>query len=291
MEKISFYIKKAMPEILYPLYIEYKYKQVFGVRCNLKNPVKYTEKMQWAKLYRRNELLTTLTDKVAVREWVANRIGKEYLIPTIGDVFTNADDIRFDSLPQRYVIKTNNGSGFNIIVNDNETVNIRKVKKKLNGWLSCNYAYTLFELQYKDIKPKIYIEENLLSDEMIDMPDYKFFCFGGKVFCSYTRTEYTNHSDGKLGFFDRDYKLMPYHRSDYAPLTKQLEKPKNYELMVELAEKLSFGFSHVRVDLYNIGGKVYFGEMTFTNAGGLCQFEPDEFDRILGDQWNLNSGI
>ncbi len=292
MEEMSFYIKRILPESFYPLYIQYKYWRVFGRYCNLNKPLKYSEKIQWAKLHRRNELLTTLSDKVLVRKWVADRIGEEYLIPTIGKVYSKPEDICFGELPSKYVIKVNSGSGFNVIVNDSSTIDIEAIKKDLDRWLSYNYAFSLYELQYKNIEPKIIIEKNLMDNGIIDVPDYKFFCFGGKVFCSYTMSEYTNdHSKGKLGFFDREYNLLPYYRADYAPITEQMDKPKNYEKMVDLAETLAQGFSHVRVDLYNIKGKIYFGEMTFTNAGGFCRFVPEEFDLILGKQWNLQSGI
>ncbi len=281
-----------MPHSLYSLYIKIVYKRKIGKKCNLRNPQAYTEKIQWSKLYRTNDLITQLSDKIAVRKWVKSRIGSEYLIPCIGGIYKSADEIDFDSLPDSFVIKANHGSGFIIIVNNKCEADFDYIRKKIKGWMKTNYAFVSMETQYKSIRPLIYIEKNLLSGSREDLPDYKFFCFNGKVFCSYTMIDYAmNHSSGKIGFFDRDYVLMPYHRKDYEPITEQLKKPKNYELMVEIAEKLSRGFSHVRVDLYNVDGKIYFGEMTFTNASGLCQFEPEKFDRILGEQWDLDSGI
>ncbi|WP_026514193.1 ATP-grasp fold amidoligase family protein [Butyrivibrio sp. LB2008] len=286
------YVKEIMPSIFYPLYLKYQYKKRVGKKLHFRNPINYTEKIQWAKINRKNPLLTQLSDKVEARKWVSSTIGEEYLIPIVGEVYTDAEDIDFDNLPEKYVIKLNTGSGFNIIVNDSSEINKEAAKNSLKKWMNSNYAYNSLELQYKDIIPRIYIEENLLEDGMSDLPDYKFFCFGGKVFCSYTRIKtYEGHTKGEVGFFDRDYNLMPYYRADYASLKEQLDKPKNYEKMVEIAEKLSYGFSHVRVDLYNISGKIYFGEMTFTTNSGYIRFVPEEFDRILGDQWNLNSGI
>lgn len=126
---------------------------------------------------------------------------------------------------------------------------------------------------------------------MNDLPDYKFFCFNGKMFCSYTLTDGVNHSNGKIGFFDRNYNLMPYFRSDHEPITKQLPVPQNYEKMVEIAEKLAEGFSHVRVDLYNIEGQIFFGEMTFSTNSGYISSVPEEFDTVLGQQWDLYDGI
>ncbi|WP_196808092.1 ATP-grasp fold amidoligase family protein [Butyrivibrio sp. AE3006] len=288
----NYYVKSHLPEFLYPAFIQYKYKKMMGRFCNLTNPQTYTEKIQWSKLNRRDPIITDLADKVKVREWVKGRIGEEYLIPTVGDVYSSADEIDFDGLPDRFVIKANHGCGYNIVVNDKNNLDVAEIKKRLNSWLSHNFAFNTFEMQYRDIKPKLYIEKFMIPEGEEDLPDYKFFCFDGKVFCSYTMIDYTvNHSEGRLGFFDRDYKLMPYYRADYKPIKEQLPPPDKYWEMVELAETLSKGFSHVRVDFYNVEGKVYFGEMTFTNASGLCIFVPDEFDRILGDQWDLSSGI
>lgn len=281
-----------MPSFLYPYYIDYKYYSCTGKKCNLRDPQTFTEKIQWAKLYRNNPILTDLSDKIIVRRWVKEKIGDEYLVPLVGGIYLNPTQIDFDELPNCFVIKTNHGSGTNIIVNDKNNIDVFEIREKLDKYLKTNFAYNSLELQYKNIKPMIYIEQNLLEGEEKDLPDYKFFCFSGKVFCSYTMIDYVyDHSKGKLGFFDRDYKLMPYYRSDYAPIMEQIPKPKNYEKMVEIAEKLSEGFSHVRVDLYNIDGKIFFGEMTFTTNSGYCKFVPEEFDTILGQQWNLSSGI
>lgn len=285
-------IKKHMPKKCWGMYVSYKYKKIMGKKCNLKNPRTYTEKIQWSKINRNDPMISRLSDKVAVRSWVKEKIGAEYLIPIIGKAYSSACDIDYDSLPDSFVIKANHGSGLNIVVDDKKEISFDDIKDKANSWLNQNFAYNSFEMQYKDIMPKIYIEKNLLENGEIDLPDYKFFCFNGKVFCSYTMTNYVHdHSKGKLGFFDRDYNLMPYYRTDYEPIRKQLNKPTNYEKMVEIAEKLSEGFSHVRVDLYNIKGKIYFGEMTFSTSSGYCKFEPEEFDLILGEQWDLKAGI
>lgn len=288
----KYYLKKNMPKFMYPYFLRYKYRKNMGKNLNLKKPLTYTEKMQWSKLHRKSQLLTDLSDKIKVRHWVADKIGEEYLIPTLGGIYLSADEIDFKSLPDRYVIKTNHGSGTNIIVSDNSKINIESTKATLNSWLKHNFAYNSLELQYKDIEPKIYIEQNIMPEGVSDLPDYKFFCFYGKVFCSYTRINtYEGHDKGKIGFFDRDYNLMPYYRADYEPIVEQLPKPRNYLQIVEMAEKLSEGFSHVRVDLYNIDGKIYFGEMTFSTFSGYCRFVPEEFDRILGNQWDIHKGI
>ena len=289
---VKYMLKSCCPNYLIPSFIKFQYYKKMGKKCDLKNPVTYTEKIQWSKLYRDNKSLSMFADKIEVRKWVKSIIGEEYLIPMVGKVIEDVSDFDISVLPERFVIKANHGCGYNILVDDKEAVDVALVKKKIDEWLSHNFAYEVFEMQYKDITPKIYFEENIRSGDMKDLPDYKFFCFNGKVYCSYTMLDYTlDHNKGRLGFFDKDYKIMPYYRKDYYPITEQLEKPKNYKRMVEIAEALSEGFSHVRVDLYNIDGKIYFGEMTFSTCGGYCKFEPEEFDMILGEQWNLNDGI
>ncbi|MDJ8953239.1 ATP-grasp fold amidoligase family protein [Clostridium perfringens] len=285
------HIKKLenMPVENYPKELKKMYYKITGKKLDLENPRTYNEKIQWSKLFDSTLTKSMLADKYAVRKWVEDKIGKEYLIPLLG-VWDSFDDIDFKKLPNQFVLKLNNGSATNIIVKNKEELDIDNARKLFSTWMNTNFAFKGLELHYKDIKPKIIAEKYMVFDNMKDLPDYKFFCFNGKVFCSYTMVDYMfDHTKGKLGFFDRDYKLMPYHRKDFSPITEQLEKPKNYELMVNLAEVLSEGFSHVRVDFYNIEGKIYFGEMTFTNASGYCQFEPDKFDEILGNQWNLDS--
>ena len=285
-------IKKHMPKKCWGMYVSYKYKKIMGKKCNLKNPRTYTEKIQWSKINRNDPMISRLSDKVAVRSWVEENIGGEYLIPTIGKAYSSADDIDYDSLPNSFVIKANHGSGLNVVVDGKKEISFDDIKDKANSWLKQNFAYNSFEMQYKDIRPQIYIEKNLLEDCEGDLPDYKFFCFGGKVYCLYVMINtYPIHTNAKLGIFDKNFNLLPYYRADFTPITKQIEKPANYSKMIEIAEKLSEGFSHVRVDLYNVNGKIYFGEMTFSTGSGLFKHVPEEFDEILGNQWDLESGI
>ena len=266
------------------------YYEKTGNKLDLNNPKRFTEKIQFFKLYCTNQKITTLCDKYLVRDWVKKRIGNEYLIPLLG-VWNNANDINFDKLPNRFVLKTNHGSGTVIIVEDKNKIDINKIKQKLNSWLKINFAYSnTLELQYKNIKPLIIAEKFIIDSKKNDLPDYKFFCFDGKVFCSYTMINYQlKHDNAQCGYFDKDYNLLPYYRKDYMKIDKQLKKPKNYDKMISIAEKLSKGFSHVRVDLYNVDGKIYFGEMTFTTDSGFTRFEPDYFDYYLGEQWDLKN--
>lgn len=291
-KQLKYEIKSRIPKRLYPLLIEYYYYKRMGKLCNLNNPQSFSEKVQWSKLYRQNPLITNLSDKIRARDWVKEKIGEEYLIPRIGSEYKSLKEIDFDNLPSKFVIKTNHGCGCNILVQDKSFLDIEEAERKMQKWLKHNYAYDLLELQYKNITPRIYIEQNLMSDEKNGLTDYKFFCFSGKVFCLYVMVDgYPEHRNSKLGIFDREFRLMPYTRKDFKPIKEQLQKPQNFEKMVEIAEKMSEGFSHVRVDLYNVEGKIYFGEMTFTTGGGVFKHVPEVFDEILGNQWDIYSGI
>lgn len=282
---LEYKIRRYMPEEKYEKAIEDWYYEVTGKNIDIRNPKTFNELIQWGKIYDNTEIKSLLADKYAVRDWVAEKIGEEYLIPLLG-VWDRAEDIDFDQLPDSFVLKCNHGCAYNIIVKDKAELNEEKTRKQLNDWLNEDFAFKGFELHYTRIKPRIIAEKYMLTEGMDDLPDYKLFCFGGKVFCSFTIDMIKErHSDGRLGIFDRDYNLLPYCRKDFKPITEQLEKPANYNKMLELAEKLAEGFAHVRVDFYNIDGDIYFGEMTFTTGNGRGFFEPEEFDYILGEQW------
>jgi hypothetical protein len=261
-------------------YLEKKYEKVFGEKLDWNNLITYTQKMHFYKLFMYNSLKTTLTDKILVRDYVATIIGDKYLIPLIG-VFDKFNEINISLLPQSFVIKTNHGSGTNIIVNEKSSANFKEIKTKVDLWLKINFAYLEFEMQYLNIKPRILIEKNMGTSEK--MLDYKFLCFNGKVeFCWIDFDRFTNH---KRNVYNLNWELQKWNQFNYGNLIDSVEKPKNFEEMVMIASKLSEGFSHVRVDLYNIEGRVYFGEMTFTNGAGLEKFTNKNIDVLLGDIW------
>lgn len=265
--------------------IQYRIKT--GHFLHLKKPVRYTEKIQWYKLYYRKDILTRCSDKYEVRSFVKER-GLEYLLNTLYAVYDSADSIDFGSLPNSFAMKMTVGSGMNYFVEDKEKEDLDNLRKIAKDWFNADSSSYGREWCYYDIKPKIIIEKLLPMDERDDLPDYKFFCFDGEPYCLYTMIDYTkNHSNGKLGFFDTDFKLMPYYRKDFKPIEEQLPKPDNFDEMVNCARALSQGFPHVRVDFYDIDGRIVFGEMTFYNASGYTVFEPDEFDYMLGEQFVL----
>lgn len=256
--------------------IELQYRQTTGQIMNLDTPKNFTEKLQWLKLHDSTPIKTRLADKYLVRQWVAEKIGEEYLIPLLG-VWDNFDDIDFDLLPEQFVLKTNHASGTNIIVRDKKTFDKEKAREKINAWLAIDYGALFYELHYNNIKKKIIAEKFLTEKNLPDINNYKFWCFNGKVHSCALETG--RAPDGSLAnlcidYFDLNWKHLNIERSDH-PNSKhpeKISKPKNFELMKKLAAELCKGFSHVRVDFYEVAGKVYFGEMTFTPGAGIFRY-------------------
>ena len=267
--------------------ISIQYKIKTGNTLHLKKPTRYTEKLQWYKLNYRRKIMTKCSDKYEVRKYLIEN-GYSQLLNELYAVYENANDIDFDSLPQSFAMKMTVGSGMNYFVRDKNSENIEELRKMVEKWFNSKSNSYGREWCYYDIKPRIIFEKLLPLDENNDLPDYKFFCFNGEPFCLYTMVDYTaDHEKGRLGFFDTEFNLLPYYRKDFKPLTVQIDKPKGFERMVEFSRLLSKEFSHVRVDFYNIEGRIIFGELTFYNASGYTVFEPDEFDFILGEKFEL----
>jgi len=259
-----------------------KYKLIMKKELNLKNPVTFNEKIQWLKLYYRNPFYTNLVDKYEVRKYIANKIGEEYLIPLLG-IWDKYDDIDFERLPDKFVLKCTHDCGSVIICTNKSTLDFREIKRDINNSLNTNYYYTSREWVYKNVKPRIIAEKYMSdSEDNNELTDYKFSCFNGYVdnvmVCLERRT-----GKPKFYFFSKDWKLLRYNiRGKNAPPNFSLPKPPNIEKMFELASELSIGMPYVRVDLYNIGGKIYFGELTFYPQSGMDPNLLDETDRYFG---------
>ena len=235
----------------------------------------------------RTDLISQCADKYAVREYVESK-GLGFLLNELYAVYEKAEDIDYDKLPKQYAMKANNSSGTNYFVFDNDAENHDSLRILAAKWVAHKAKSISGEWCYENIPPRVIFEKLLPRDKNNDLPDYKFFCFNGEPYCLYTMIDYTdNHANGKLGFYDMEFNQLPYRRLDFAPITQKLEKPKNFDKMVEYARILSKDFPHVRVDFYNIDGQIVFGELTFHNASGYTLFEPDEFDFILGEQFEL----
>ena len=281
---VRLYILQLFNWIPDNLMLKMQYRIKTGRKLNLKDPKRYTEKCQWYKLYYHDPLMTRCVDKYTVRSYVKEK-GFEHILNELYGVFDKAEDIDFQSLPNRFVMKITSGSGTNIIVKDKSKLDIRSACKTLDKWVQSSPIKISGEWPYYNTKAKIIIEKYLESKES-SLIDYKFFCFNGQVSHSIVISD--RFSDEKIDLYDRNWNRMKVIQSDCPNQSAtNMERPKNYEEMLRIAEELSKDFPHVRVDLYNINGKIIFGELTFFSGSGYYQFTPDEFDFILGDKFVL----
>ena len=262
-----------------------QYRKMFGRTLNWDNPQTYNEKIHVSKLYMPTHLKTRLSDKIAVREWITERIGSEYLIPLIG-VYDSFDEIDFDALPDSFVIKCNHDSQSVTLVKDKRTIKRELLKRKYDFFMRCNYAWRGLEMHYRDIPHKIMIEQYMGNV----MNEYKFYCFDGKP-CYCFATFGRRNIDLSINFYDMDWVLQTFTRPDHVAHTESVPRPNKYDEMKSIAAKLCEGFEHVRVDLYLVDNQIYNGEMTFTTACGWGNFNPDEWDYKLGALWPFDNTV
>ena len=267
-------------------YLKFIYKIRIGKQLNLDNPQTFNEKIQWLKLNDKNPEYTKMVDKYEAKKYVSKIIGKEYIIPTIG-IYERFEDINFEELPQKFVIKCTHNSGGVEVINDKNNINRKKLEKKFKNLLKQNFFYIGREYPYKNVKPRIIIEENIQPEnEKAQINDYKLMCFDGKVKCSFVCSNRNTASGLCVNFYDKDWTPMPFERH-YPKNPIEIPKPNHYSKMVELAEKLSKNIPFVRVDFYIIENKIYFGELTFYPGGGVEEFTPDIWDQKIGEWINL----
>ncbi len=262
-------------------YLKLTYRIRFGKKINLNKPVSFNEKLQWLKLYDRNPEYVKMVDKVLVKDYVADIIGKEYIIPTIG-IYDSFDDIDFDELPDQFVLKCNHDSGSVVICHDRSKFDVKKARRKLTKRLKTDAFYWGREWPYKLVERKIFAEQYMEDNESNELKDYKLMCFNGKVKCSFVGSERFTEDGLKITFFDKDWKEMPFERH-YPKSKLEIKKPLNYDEMVDLAEKLSKNIPFVRIDFYEVGEKLFFGEITFFPGSGWEEFTPSEWDETLGN--------
>ncbi len=286
LEKTNYKLCKYMPEERYPEYLKDWYYEITGKDLDLDSPKTFNEKIQWLKLYDSTPIKTQLADKYLVRNWVKEKIGEEYLINLLG-VYEKFDDIDFDKLPKRFVMKTNHGAGYNYIVKDKSKLDKKYIKSQFDKWMHTNFAFVNgLELHYKDIKPLILVEE-YLENQNKELNDYKFYCFDGKVHYIQYISERSNGY--KMKFFDSDWNPQDFI-SNHSMLKKYPAKLDNLENIINMVEKLAEGFVFVRVDLYVLDdGNVKFGEMTFTAGSGLLNWQPESADMLMGNLLNINN--
>ena len=270
------------------IYLRLNYRFSLGQKLNLNNPVSYNEKLQWLKLYYRRPEFTSYVDKSLVKDYVKDKIGEQYLIPTLG-VWETLGDIDWDGLPNKFVLKsTNAGGNYGVVIcKDKITFDKEDAIKKLKIGLALNLYKISREWPYKNVKPRIIAEQYMEDSVTKELRDYKFFCFDGVVKALLVGTERQKPGeDVKFDFFDENYNHLPF-KQGHEHAAQIPAKPKSFELMKELASKLSKGIPHVRVDLYEVDGHPYFGEMTFFHFGGLVPFEPAEWDYKFGEWLTL----
>ena len=262
-------------------YLAAYYYDITSIRANLNMPTTFNEKMMVAMVDDSDEYClwrSRLTDKYLARKWVAEKIGEEYLIPLLG-VWNHPDEIDFAQLPSKYVLKTTNGCGCNVIANGKYIVDEDFIRLKLYRWLQINHADICFEEHYRDIMPRI-IGEEYLENLDGDIHDYKVFCFHGEP--KYIMYLCDRKKGLKMAFFDLEWHRMPFVYT-YPECNDYIPKPDNLDNMLMLTRKLCAGFNHVRVDWYILNdGSIKFGEMTFTSCGGQAKWNPKEWDYELG---------
>lgn len=266
-----------------------RFRTTFGRSINLRNPQDINEKILWLSLYSDISEWSRLADKYAVRDYVQEKGLSGTLVKLYG-VWKSAEEIDWNELPDSFVMKTTNGSGTNLIVPDKSKLDIQKAIKLVDKWVHTKIATTTTEFHYQNIKPQIIAEEFLLNPQCDaefseTLIDYKIWCFNGKAYYIWACSNRMNAST-EVALFDREWNYHPemsVFTEHYKEQVKLVPKPNNLKGMLETAEKLSEGFPVVRVDLYNLEGIIYFGEMTFTSLGGQMDFYTDKALREMGD--------
>jgi len=267
------------------LYVKIHYEYFSGNKLDLNKPKDFTEKIAWYKVFYRPKSLNQLVDKFAVRAFVEEKIGSQFLNTFYG-VFDDVNEIKFDELPEKFVIKATHTSGHNLIVRDKNKLNLDKTKKLLKKWLKINQYYRIGqEWAYKDVKPRIIIEKYLEQIDQKSLTDFKFYCFDGKAKFIDIHTD--REDEHKQGSFDLNFERLPFGVSRFKQIYESPEKPVNLKEMIECAEVLSEKLPFVRVDFYAIDGKTIFGEMTFYPSDGRKKFYPEKYNRIIGDYFTL----
>ncbi|WP_339251821.1 ATP-grasp fold amidoligase family protein [Sporosarcina sp. FSL W8-0480] len=285
--KVKMYLLKNISD---ETFAKMKYKENTGQTLNLSNPKTYNEKLWWLKLNNRNPLLTVCSDKFEVRKYVEEK-GLKHILTTIYGVYDNAENIDYNVIPEKAFIKCNHGSGTNIIY-DKEKFNKIKFEKKFNRALKKNYYYQSREWNYKNIKPRIIVEELLTDKENVSLIDYRFMCFDGEVKLILvdinTASPDGSHNPKALrNIYDNDFNYLDIKIGRQQFDNKLISKPKNFSKMIEYAEILSKPFPHCRVDLYNIQGEIYFGEITFYPGGATQRITPEKWSYEIGGWINL----
>ena len=272
-------------------YLIKKYELLMHTPLHLHPPVSFNEKLQWLKLYDRKPEYSIFVDKYRVREYIQGVLGEEYLIPLIA-VYDNPDQIDFDVLPEQFVLKCNHNSGLGAcICRDKRKLDCESVRKQLWKGYKENYYLVNREWPYKDVPRKIICEKYMTVDKAADesgqpkgLIDYKFYCFNGEPRYLYVSQGLENHATARMSFLTLDWQFADFGRDDYMPLLELPQKPVHLEEMIQIARRLSRGTTFLRVDLYEINERIFFGELTFSPCAGMMPFNPPEADVRVGKE-------
>lgn len=267
------------------LYLKLVFKIKTGKNLDLKTPETFNEKLNWLKLHEKREEYTDLVDKLKVRKYIAEKLSEDYLFPLLGE-WDSFDEIDFETLPEKFVLKCNHDSGSVKIITDKAAADKKALSKFFRGRLELNPFCLGREYPYKNVKPKIIAEKYMESEDGKGIRDYKFFCFDGEPKLMFVASD--RETDVRFDFFDADFNRLEIYNIHPNAETVP-EKPKNFEKMKELCRVLTKGMKFVRLDLYEIDGKVYFGEFTFFHGGGFYEFSPDEWNKKLGDLIDISN--
>lgn len=261
------------------------YRAIMHKELNLSSPQTFNEKLQWLKLYDRRPEYTMMVDKYRVREYIANTIGEEYLIPLLG-VWDSPEDIDFDALPNQFVLKCNHNSGLGMcICKDKSALDVSKVKRELKKGLAQDYYLSGREWPYKDVKRRIIAEQYMVDESGTELKDYKVMCFGGEPkLIQLHQGRFQRHTQD---FYDIDWNYMDFEQG--CPRSSTVEKPQVLHQMLDLSRELTKGYPQLRVDWYCVSGKLYFGELTVFDGSGFSAFEPEEWDYTLGSWIDLSN--
>ncbi|WP_026567973.1 ATP-grasp fold amidoligase family protein [Bacillus sp. UNC41MFS5] len=300
LKRINRVIKKPMLPILWACHLGWLnwlpdkvyLKMLFRIRMkkklDWKNPKTFNEKLQWLKIHDRHPKYNKMVDKYEAKQYVASQIGSEYIIPTYG-VWDSFEQIDFDQLPNQFVLKCTHDCGGLVICRDKSTFDIEKAREKINKCLKRNYFYHTREWVYKDVKPRIIAEKYMKDASSVVLKDYKFYCFNGKPEFVQLSEGMENQRTASMAFLTLEWEREPFVRNDFFPIEKIPAKPIHFELMKSFAEQLSQGHTFLRVDLYEINGKVYFSELTFFPTSGFIPIKPEKNDEYIGKRLQLQN--
>ncbi len=268
-------------------YLRMYYYFTFGKKLNLDNPQTFNEKLQWLKLHDRRPEYTRMVDKYEAKKYVAEKLGEEYIIPTLG-VWDHFDDIDFDSLPNQFVLKCTHDSGGLVICKDKSTLDISASKKKIESCLKRDYYIQWREWPYKNVKPRIIAEKYMEEKGLGELKDYKVYNFDGKA--KLIQVDFNRFSGHMKNLYSTEWKYIEAAINYPSCPEHQIPKPEKLEEMLALAEKLSAGHPYLRTDFYSIEDKLYFGELTFFPGSGFMWFDPEELGLELGSYIKLPRG-